>query len=184
MCTFISLLTSVHADPKTLRACIQQAGFHLQAAQHVGLQRQLPDRLLFTGAGVGAPESGCDCGTALVRYEPSEHVSLEPKAAKIRKLRRRGWSAARFAKWHAQLTAELPPRAENRGDELGKWVALLTHLAADATIRPVGLFLHEYCGDLETEPITVRARCSVRMAHLAAALDAGLEHDVYYELVA
>lgn len=185
MCTYISLITSPDADLRTVADCARRAGFRSRwaPAENASLQRQLPGKLIHCGAHVGAPESGCDCGTALVKCHAAEKAAREPSEGQIRKMRRRGWTAARFERWHAQVTAETPVEGL-RALELERWIAFLTELARDSTVRPVGLLVHEYAGDLEVESIPIRARHNLELATLTAALDAGLEPDAYYEIVA
>jgi hypothetical protein len=100
-------------------------------------------------------------------------------------LRRKGWSAAKVARW-LQQHDEQQMAQSRKGDLSGgieNWVALLNEVIASGTTESVCLLLHSYSGPLG-EPIKLTARKLMRKEEITSAALGGIQEDVLYEFTA
>jgi hypothetical protein len=117
----------------------------------------------------------CDCDSVLgSRKERQAPRSLDSEIAKLRK---KGWSAAKIAKWAATQgpRAEKPTAVENRSRELEAWQQFL-----DAA-PSIGVLLHWYRGPLSGR-IEVERVENVERKAVDDAFLAGMHYDVIYRI--
>lgn len=110
------------------------------------------ERAFLTSAG------GCDCGTVLgAPMGPSEDEMETDRTKQREKLRRKGWSAAKIARWFESVDhAESRPRAKL--DSFALWSAALADVMKTFQLRSVGLFVHQYEGAIDAEVVSASRR--------------------------
>jgi hypothetical protein len=174
---YVSLLVDSGVPDHDVREVVTAFHFNFRPMVNRFLRKQFPGYTFYSRAG-----PFCDCGVAIARPEGPAATEQMVSAAKIRKLRRRGWTAARFAKWEAQRVSVTEATRASRVEELARWEGFLTRLVHRCAPAPVGVLLHEYTGTLEEDKIRVSGRETMRVGSLHPALAAGLVPDVCYEI--
>jgi hypothetical protein len=152
--------------------------FRLLTSSPVVPQLRAGDRYVLTTRG------HCDCGTAL----GSRHKTPEPEshARQVAKLRKKGWGDAKIERWlqEKQATRERDVRKADtdraRTADVERWLAVVVD--ALMLVPRVGLVLHFYGGEIESESIELEHERVPRSA-LTAELLLSLREDVLYEFV-
>ncbi len=163
MCHFISLVVS-GVDANELDAFMRKHGRRAAPLTNASLSaacRAGELQYLTTNA-------HCDCGTVLAQGDDAGETGSD--AVQISKLARRGWSKAKIDRWieHKQKAAERRPVQSI--DSISYWAALLGDLRSSLMPTSLGVFVHDYSGDLETECFQARRRVAQREASLESAL--------------
>ena len=109
----------------------------------------------------------CDCATVLIGR------SADRRAKQVEKLAKKGWSPSKIERWlRDRETADVRAHARRDArstDSVDLWTSLIGDLFAMRRVRQVGLLLHNYSGDVNTEAFEV-TRASARFDHLVARL--------------
>src|SRR5690349_11944211 len=146
MCHFITLIVPP-TDPERLNQILQAHGRVAATIRNPSLAA-----LLDSGDLQFRTARTCDCGTVLAPAQPEDEAA-RGAAAEIVKLRKRGWSEAKIERSlanreHAQATARKPSV-----DSLAMWTAVIQAMLAEPNVTHLGLFLHFYAGDIESEEL-------------------------------
>src|SRR5262245_7882388 len=103
----------------------------------------------------------CDCGMGLARLAAPPDAATTDR--ELRRLKAQGWSDARIARWREQREAGATRRQADfakhgRGapPHVSEWTATVRRLLDERVAAWVGLFTHEYRGDITTERVVVR----------------------------
>jgi hypothetical protein len=109
----------------------------------------------------------CDCATVLIGR------STDRRATQVEKLAKKGWSPSKIERWlRDRETADVRAHARRDApstDSVELWTSLIGDLFAMRCVRQVGLLLHNYSGDVNTEAFEV-TRASARFDHFVARL--------------
>jgi hypothetical protein len=91
----------------------------------------------------------------------------------IEKLAKKGWSSSKIERWlRDRETADVRAHARRNAqstDSVAQWTTLIQDLFAIPSVRLVGLLLHNYSSDVDTEAFET-TRAGVRMDDFAARL--------------
>jgi hypothetical protein len=113
----------------------------------------------------------CDCATVLVGRSAAQDTDGHPK--QIEKLAKKAWSSSKIERWlRDRETADVRAHARRNAqstDSVALWTSLIQDLFAIRSVRLVGLLLHNYSSDVDTEAFET-SRASVRMDDFAARL--------------
>jgi len=121
----------------------------------------------------------CDCGTVLGRRRRDSG----PRTADESKLRRKGWSEAKIARWREQRHSadeNRAARAHRNAESEPDWLGLLRGLRASGAASTIGLLLHLYSGDIYTEVVAVHDKRNIDLRLATLETLEGMEEDVLY----
>jgi hypothetical protein len=139
VCHFVTATVPGGTDLGALARVLERHGLHFGRLENAHVQAQLPEGELYF-----CPTTGvCDCGTPLA----SARAGRKDRPTRLRE---KGWSEAKIARWLQQKSA-LPPKGAT--PSLSAWLALIS--AALVEVPHVGLLVHWYKGGMETEPIAL-----------------------------
>jgi len=103
----------------------------------------------------------CDCGTVLAPRHGRRAEDLEQELAKQpARLRRQKWSEAKIARAIEDRRKAAARPGGNGPDSLEQWAALLPDLRQRLDLPHVGLLVHLYSGDIDSEQFPVSRRRS------------------------
>lgn len=182
MCTFIVATLPKSTDPQRAALLFTRNGlaFELISNPHVAAQIAPGTLQIIT-------TRKCDCGTALGGHNPPDTPSETNWARKIRELKKRGWSEARITRWRNEKQHALEASAAaaeqlalQSSREIDRWISLISEIIESHTATDLGLFLHEYRGDIETERILLQGTRTIGYRNLTPALLSKLQEDVLY----
>lgn len=113
----------------------------------------------------------CDCATVLIGQSTAQ--DKDRRAKQVEKLAKKGWSPSKIERWlRDRKTADVRAHARRDAqstDSVALWTSLIRDLFAMQTVRLVGLLLHNYSGDVDTEAFET-TRASVRFDDFVARL--------------
>jgi hypothetical protein len=184
MCYYITATVPEDADLERLRPVIDtwKRGFARVTNPHV--QPQLPpgDQYFCLTRGM------CDCGTVLGSLSAGEGDPAAADARELEKLRRKGWSESKIARWFSERQQTQEKRARERAEARGQrnhhavdWIDFLRALLATGITPRVGILLHWYRASPENEGCVIRQKQRVKMDEVTPDLVMQLEEDVLYE---
>lgn len=163
MCHFITLIVPTGTE-HALAGVMQVHGRVAIPVQNPSLATvlQADDRQFLT-------TRNCDCGTALFRTDPrTERKTNDAKAAKPK---RKGWSDAKIARSQSNQSVSRAHK-ETVGrplDSLEMWSDIISDVFGTLKAGRIGIHLHFYGGDIETELLAPSVR---HVGKGAAILDA------------
>lgn len=109
----------------------------------------------------------CDCGTALgdAAFEDAPPKAARP-VAKLKQMRKKGWSEAKISRWLAQREEYLSEKAEGPDTaDLDRWRSFLKAMIA-ARFGPVGVLIHDYRYSVDDEKFSIGSTVRHRTASL------------------
>ena len=113
----------------------------------------------------------CDCATVLIGRSAAQDT--DQRAKQVEKLGKMGWSPTKIERsLRDHETADVRANARRdaqRTDSVALWTSLVRDLFAIRSVRRVGLLLHNYSGDVETETFEITRR-SVRFDEFVSCL--------------
>lgn len=125
----------------------------------------------------------CDCGSPLGALANLPQDAGDEEAA-VSKLRSKGWSATKIARWQQQKSDQLGARvARERAQMLDRaqpWLDFIEAILVRGGQPYLGLLLHMYDGSVNDGPPYTR-RQPVAFVDLDAERLGGMERDVLYE---
>ena len=148
MCWYITATLPSRDDVVRLRPLIEDHGLAFTPLSNPSVQAMLREDEYYARA----TASHCDCSSSL--GDRSDEEASNTREARIRNQRRRGWSDARIARWLAEVERH---RASTTETDLPNWVVFLRRALSRRQPEYVGLLLHEYREDLETESIKIKS---------------------------
>jgi hypothetical protein len=185
MCHFVSATLPLTADLAVLGPIAAQHHRALTPLHNSHVEAQLPSTVRYYLTTTGH----CDCGTALGstnRERPSQPKA--DTAKQIAAFQRRGWGAAKIARWLEQQanTASRATRvqhdhAHQRTPQAAEWLQFVQAILTSGGADTFGLLLHWYSGALDSERIELSDRQSIRSGTLDADFFLGLSEDILYE---
>jgi hypothetical protein len=131
-----------------------------------------------------AKEKHCDCGMGLAKAPPPPPPKTGPMKRKLRKLRARGWTEARLARWQAGPTATPETHVEHPSDPspvAEKWAVLVRRILDERIAAWVGVLTHGYHGSIATERIKCTAK---KVVGVPAKQFEEIEEDIVYVFAA
>lgn len=151
MCTYVYVTLPKDTDLAPVQAALKPFRFEFSENRS-----QSPRELQGTHLTGRITQAQCDCGTVVGmgadRVEKEEGDRIHDQNQYIDKLRRKGWSEAKIARWKTQTEANLSYthaqhhlECESRMDEAEKWANALRAVASFIGDRPVGLY-HYWAG--------------------------------------
>jgi hypothetical protein len=183
MCLYITAVLPAAADGSALAGIAARHGRVLKPLLNPAVQARLEagERYFLTTPG------HCDCGTALGairRHEEHAEASHSKADAEERKLRRKGWSEAKLARWKAQRTdhEQSVQRKAEREESTLPWLLLLDEMLQSGATPFVGLLLHFYAGSVAEEDVQISNREVLRRSALGPAKLGRTREDVLYEV--
>ena len=180
MCTYIAaaLLTGSNAQAVAEIADAHGLGWEPFSNRH--LTEQAPGSTWFLTS-----RKHCDCGTALGASAVSRRAN-DPQD-QVPKLKERGWSDAKIARWLADKRGAEErhersrlQRAEDDATEVLAWLRFLTAVLTAGVAKSVSILLHDYSGPIEGERIAITRREIVGLADLTSRRLSEMEADVLY----
>ncbi len=140
----------------------------------------------------------CDCETglgSLATFADSADTlgqSDRALARKVQKLKAKGWSQSKIDRWlahrdEAELKRErTAAHREQRSREhytsdAERWLGILGEMIESGNTSSVGLLIHWYSGQLESERIDIQKRCRTRISDASPEVMLHMEPDVLYE---
>ena len=106
-----------------------------------------------------SPHAGCDCSTILDAPWQGERGTFD-EGSLAEKMRRKGWSEAKIERALADKKHGLATTT-HRGpsDSFELWQLIITDLLEGcASAGPIGIILHEYQGDMDSQPMSPSIR--------------------------
>ena len=162
MCYFITLVVQ-GADEASIAPVLTQHGRRATPISNPSVASVLqPGEVQFLTT-VGH----CDCATVLIGR------STDRRAKQVENLEKKGWSPSKIERWlRDRETADVRAYARRdarSSDSLELWTSLIGDLFAMRRVRQVGLLLHNYSGDVNTEAFKI-TRAIARFDHFVARL--------------
>lgn len=177
MCHFISAVLPASADIAALTAVAEKHGRGLRSLSNPSVRKELKAGENYFLTTVGH----CDCGTPLGAHAAS---ATDDTHAQIRKLRAKGWSETKIARWSEQRGEHQAQKtaADRIAAEAGiaKWQAFLAEALARNDTPYVCLLLHMYDGALDRD-IELSARQTVNLREADSVFLDAISEDVLYE---
>lgn len=190
MCHFITVAVPVESNEGRLRKTLRVHGKTFAPFGALAGARALFPADVHCGL---TTREHCDCGTvmgsALRREaEPALTRQRSVSASKLRKFKRRGWSAVRIGKWlqEDRSAAEIcsAREANSAAAEAEQWAQILRALVGASADGRAWLLLHWYSGNIETEHIGLKNVKRVGVPLVNIDLVEHIEEDVLYEFYA
>ncbi|MEW6306755.1 MAG: hypothetical protein AB1705_25085 [Verrucomicrobiota bacterium] len=150
---------------------------------HLSQHLHLKERYLYPGGKM------CECGTALgTLRETQPPKRIEKK--EIDGLRKKGWSETKIQRWIEQQMSVKERKAQIKakqdlaahGSDPDGWTATVRALISEARLPYVGLLLHWYSGDLESERIPIKSRVKLPNDDQLSNALYRIEEDTIYEI--
>jgi hypothetical protein len=183
MCTYIAATVPGDANIAAVATLAEAHGLGWEA---------FPNRHLLTQVGSGSSwflttRKHCDCGTALGAAGSEAPNRTHDPQSDVPKLRQRGWSEQKIARWLAEKgdaearreRARLS-RADSSTSEVDSWLRFLDAALRCRATHSIGILLHYYSGLITGERITIKRRDSTRLADLTSLQLCEMEADVLY----
>jgi hypothetical protein len=176
MCTFVFGVLATETDVEALRPIFERHEIGLRTAEQDGFSG-------VTGNIFYTTRDFCDCGTAIgsARYEQGVEAQFHNLEANAEKLQRKGWSAAKIARWRADKEQTMSRRHLPAEWELQKWMGFLPTILNEAGISWFGMFYHRHW---QEQHITVEREERLRVNALSVELLKNMEADVLYRFTA
>lgn len=139
MCTYIFAVLPQETDAEALRPLAKQHEISLKKVEW-GEFRSVAGSIFYTTWGF------CDCGTVIgsahypVHGEPHEQII----ARETEKLRRKGWSETKIARWRADKDKSVEKGIAARERELQRWLDFVPAALNSRTVPWLGVFYHSY----------------------------------------
>ncbi len=124
----------------------------------------------------------CDCGTVLGSRLRQDDLAAQEETinAEAQKLRRKGWSDAKIARWSADKDKAATKKHQPQEDNLQKWLAFLPALLELNASPWIGLFYHWYDNSRQVTLVRIE---NVNEGAITAEWLTRLEPDVLYRLL-
>src|SRR5262245_53542390 len=166
MCYFITLVVQ-GADEASIASVVTRHGRRATPISNPSVASMLqPGEVQFLTT-VGH----CDCATVLIGRSTAQDT--DRLAKQVEKLAKKGWSHSKIERWlQDRETADFRAhtrRDAQRTDSVALWTSLIRDLFAMRSVRLVGLLLHNYSGDVDTETFET-TRVTVRFDDFVARL--------------
>ena len=174
MCTFVLAVLPPEANNTTIAELMKAHGMLLRPAS-TREYNGVPGEVFFTTPGF------CDCGTVIgseARGNSGGVLRSDP-ATQIEKLRRKGWSQAKIARWQEQMQQNSAKRTQPAERELKRWQAFLPALLASNNTPWIGLFYHDYSRTNEVSVVS-KQNVSLHEEALNKELLLKMQEDVLY----
>jgi hypothetical protein len=177
MCRFISAILPASADITALIAVAERHGRSLRPQSNPSVRKKLKagENCFLTTAG------HCDCGTPLGAHAAS---ATDDTHAQIRKLRAKGWSETKIARWREQRGEHQVQKAATArsASEAGiaQWQGFLSEALARSDTPYLCLLIHMYSGALDGD-IELLDRQTVKLQEADTAFLDTMSEDVLYE---
>jgi hypothetical protein len=182
MCHYVTATLRSAIAPDCALAIAESHNLQFEPVANSFVQQQLRQGEGYFRLGRGM----CDCGTPLGSREQAS--SRRPSSKELAKLRKRGWGEAKINRWLEQQKANQQQRERTRKDRealegplLDTWVSFLRALLDTGEVEWLGLLLHWYSRDLESERIQIQSRRPIPLTDVSADLLREIDEDVLYE---
>lgn len=177
MCHFISAVLPASADIAALTAVAERHGRNLRPQSNPSVRKKLKagENYFLTTPG------HCDCGTPLGAHAAS---ATDDAHAQLRKLRAKGWSETKIARWREQRGEHQAQKAATArtASETGivQWQGFLAEALARSDTPYLCLLIHLYSGALDGD-IELSDRQVVKLREADTAFLDSMSEDVLYE---
>ena len=183
MCTYIAATVPSDANIAAVAALAEAHGLGWEG---------FPNKHLLAQVGPGSSwflttRKHCDCDTALGAAASHAPTRRHDRESEVPRLRKRGWSEQKIARWLADKSdaearreqARLS-RADASTSEVDSWLCFLDAALRSRATRSIGILLHFYSGLITSEPIAIKRRDSTRLADVTVRQLCEMEADVLY----
>lgn len=180
MCHFISAVLPASADVAALTAVAEKHGRRLRPQGNPSVRKELQagESFYLTTAG------HCDCGTPLGALAAS---AADDTHEQIRKLRAKGWSESKIARWREQRDEHQAQKAATvrTASETGiaQWQGFLAEALTRSDTPYLCLLIHMYSGALDGD-IELSGRQTVKLREVDAAFLGAMSEDLLYQFQA
>ena len=185
MCYFITATLPSKASVETVRLLAKTYGLNWRPIENLTVSEQLEDGELqyLTTRG------HCDCGTELgSANRTSEKAAKDISYSnEIMEFRKKGWSESKIQRWLAEKEkvnkreARIEAEQVKLETEIDRWIAFIEKIIENKTAVSIGVLLHNYSGDIETERIQIKSRESQSISNLKREYLLKIEEDIIYE---
>ena len=153
MCTFITIVLPASANLPGVKTLAEAAGLGFAPYRNPNLEGQLQPGELLVRATLGH----CDCDTPLARLAAGRETKIAEQPVRSP---RKGWSAAKLARWAEQKRAAVD-RDEHgvlADERLDRWLTFLLGALSVKGVTFVGLLVHTINHGLEDSPCQLAGR--------------------------
>jgi hypothetical protein len=187
VCHFITGTLPSQADPHIVRRIAKGYLLLWEPITNPSVLRQLDrgDTYYYTTRGM------CDCGTALGSDRRPDPWAIERSHdRKVKELQKKGWSVVKIERWLDDRRSAvdrkrraIEERNPRPSPEVNNWIGFINETIASNAAKSVGVLLHFYQGDLETERIVIGHRHQIALAELTPEFLYQIQQDELYEFV-
>jgi hypothetical protein len=153
MCTFITIVLPASANLPGVKTLAEAAGLGFAPYRNPNLEGQLlPGELL-----VRATLGHCDCDTPLASLAAGQETKIAEQPVRPP---RKGWSAAKLARWVEQkrAAADRDEHGVLADERLDRWLTFLLGALSVKGVTFVGLLVHTINHGLEDSPCQLAGR--------------------------
>lgn len=175
MCTFITAIVPTETALPQLRELCDKYGFDVAPMDNLSLRTVVPDGYQFL------PMRGpCNCDTAL-GYSSSSMYQMHNLQQESSKLKRKGWSAAKIARWKTDKARAPQQKKAEKDSELRQWERWIGEVVRSRTAKNISIILHLYDGSIDTDRISIKSIENINIDGLNAEKLANLDWDILYK---
>ena len=157
MCNIITGVLEANSDTPAFRALVARYHLLFEPIVNPHIVRQLkPSERYYH-----VTSDHCDCGTSLAARPKAESLERD-----LRKLRTKGWSEAKIARWAQQRRPRGPQRNGYERLTREEWFAFLDGALQLHKTRSIGLLMHWYRKSTTDENFTIRGRIRTSISEL------------------
>ena len=156
MCTFITIVLPASANLPGVKTLAEAAGLGFAPYRNPNLERQLQSGELLVRSTLGH----CDCDTPLACLAAGQETKIAEQPVRPP---RKGWSAAKLARWVEQkrAAADRDERGVLADERLDRWLTFLLGALSVKGVTFVGLLVHTINHGLEDSPCQLAGRQSL-----------------------
>lgn len=187
MCDFITATLPHRADIDEVCAIAKSFDFPFTPIVNPHVIRQLHNGKYYFLTTRGH----CDCGTVLGSSKYASETEPPPEySRKIKKLRKKAWSDEKVDRWLAQkrlsrkrrISHDKEIRQEEYQLEAQRWLGFLESVLRSGHTTFVGLLLHCYSGQVETDRVRITRHEERRLGTVTADWLPLIEEDILYRI--
>jgi hypothetical protein len=156
MCIYVSIVLPASANLPGVKALAEAAGLGFAPYRNTNLEGQLQPGELLVRATLGH----CDCDTPLASLADGRDRKTADQPTRPP---RKGWSAAKLARWAEQkrASADRDEQSVLADDRLARWMTFLSGALSVKGVTFVGLLVHTINLGLENSPCQLAGRQSL-----------------------
>lgn len=174
MCQYVNVVLPKNAKVDKIKPLFAKHGLGYHPFKNVFVLQQLKKDVQL----INTTSKQCDCGSVIGSDANGSSRSALPKD--IERLEHKGWSETKINNWIANKT-----KTDNQGKEHDaerhKWISFLREITRENNIGAIGLYIHWYDNDINTEEITFKSKEKISLSELVDNTLDKLNYDILYE---